>query len=291
LVTRSAGSTVVRRRLGTALRELREQANVRIEAAARALECSTAKISRLENGQGPAKALEVRALLDLYGELDPARRARFEGWAARSKSTGWWEPDADVIDDDVDRYVAFETEAKRVRSYCTPVVPVILQSGDYAVAHARATNPELSGPDIDRLVHLRQERQAALLDRELDFNLDVILDECALRRAVGSPAILQQQMAWLADLIGEFNRDGRVDLSVRVLPFSAGLHRSAVSAFSIFTPREAAFDPLVANVEDTMGSSWYESSEDVARLVDLFEGLSSLSLTSRESRDLLLEAA
>lgn len=290
-MTRSAGSTVVRRRLGTALRELREQANVRIEAAARALECSTAKISRLEHGLGPAKALEVRALLDLYGELDPTRRARFEAWAAESKSTGWWEPEADVIDDDLDRYVAFETEAVRVRSYCTPVLPVILQSGDYALAHASSTHPELSEADVARLVGLRLQRQEALLDRGLDFTLEIVLDECGLRRVVGSPAILRRQMAWLADLVDEFDRDGRSDLSLRVLPFSAGLHRTVVSAFSIFTPREAEFDPLVANVEDTMGSSWYESSQDVARLIELFEGLSSLSLTSRESRDLLRGAA
>jgi hypothetical protein len=273
------------------LRELREQANVRIEAAARALECSTAKISRLEHGLGPAKALEVRALLDLYGELDPARRARFEAWAAESKSTGWWESDADVIDDELDRYVAFETEATRVRSYCTPVLPVILQSGDYALAHARATNPGLSDADVVRMVGLRQQRQNALLDRGVDFTLELILDECALRRAVGSVSVLRKQMAWLADLMDEFDRDGRNDLSLRVLPFSAGLHGRAVSAFSIFTPREATFDPLVAHVEATMGSSWYESPQDVARLVELFDGLSSLSLTSRESRDLLRGAA
>ncbi len=77
-MARSSGSTVVRRRLGTALRKLREDANIRIEAAARELECSTAKVSRLENGLGPAKKLEVRALLDLYGvtDADPAGRVR-----------------------------------------------------------------------------------------------------------------------------------------------------------------------------------------------------------------------
>jgi hypothetical protein len=81
---RSSGSAVVRRRLGRALRRLREDANIRIERPARVLECSTAKISRLENGLGPAKAVEVRALLDLYGIDDPEQRARLR----RSRRAG-----------------------------------------------------------------------------------------------------------------------------------------------------------------------------------------------------------
>jgi transcriptional regulator with XRE-family HTH domain len=289
-VVRSAGSTVVRRRLGTALRALREQSNVRIEAAARVLECSTAKISRLENGQGPTKALEVRALLDLYGESDPIRRARFEEWASRSKSTGWWESDSDLTSDDADRYVAFETEARHVRTYCTPVLPLILQSGQYALAHARALHPGLTDADIARLVELGMSRQAAILSKEVEFSIEVVLDEASIRRVVGSRAVLAKQLTWLADLLDRFERDGRNDLVVRILPFSADWPARALSPFAIFTPRETELDPVVAHVEDTVGSSWYEDADDVSPLVELFDRLSSLSLSPHESRNLLRES-
>src|SRR3954451_9819733 len=94
MTKRKPGYELARRRLGDALRRHRERANVRIEAAARELECSSAKISRLEGGLGPGKLWEVRVLLDLYRIKDRAERARMEQWARESKEPGWWEDEA-----------------------------------------------------------------------------------------------------------------------------------------------------------------------------------------------------
>jgi transcriptional regulator with XRE-family HTH domain len=278
-VARSAGSAVVRRRLGSALRTLREQSNIRIEAASRAIECSTATISRLENGRGPAKALEVRALLDLYGEQDPKRRAQFEKWASETRSTGWWASDSDLTSEDTERYVAFETEARHVRAYCTPVLPLILQTRRYALAHTRTVHPGLSDADLVRLVDLRLTRQAAILDETVEFGMEAILDEASIRRAVGGAEILAEQLAWLADLIERFEREGRHDLTVRILSFSSGSPARAVSPFAIFTPREPEFDPVTAHVEDAVGSSWYEADDDLAQLEALFSLLRARALS------------
>ncbi len=81
--------------------------------------------------------IALLVLLDLYGVDDAETRTRFERWADRTKSTGWWEPDADVVDDDIARLLAVETEAILLRSYCTPVLPVFLQSPAYNLAHVR----------------------------------------------------------------------------------------------------------------------------------------------------------
>lgn len=287
---RSSGSTVVRRRLGHALRALREESNIRIERAARELECSAAKISRLENGLGPAKVVEVRALLDLYGLDDPPRRAQFEEWAVQTKSTGWWEADSDLTSDDADRFVAIETESVEIRTYCAPVLPAILQTPAYALAHSRVWAPDLSPRDTERFANMRLARQAALLDVHTELKLDAVIDEGAIRRVVGSPAILAEQLSWLADLLDRFEAEGRDDVSLQILPFAAGVPGRALSAFTLFIPGEQQFDPLVAFVEDTRGGSWYESEEDVAPLVALFDELKSLSLGRRASRDLLRSA-
>lgn len=287
MARRSSGSTVVRRRLGHALRALREEANIRIERAARELECSIAKISRLENGLGPAKTVEVRALLDLYGLDDSARRSQFAEWAAASKSVGWWESDSDLTTDDGDRYISIETESVRLRTFCTPVLPAILQTPAYALAHVRTRMPELAPDDARRFVQLRLDRQSALLDGKNDLRLDAVIDEGAIRRHVGSPAILTEQLAWLADLLDRLDAEGRKDVSVRILPFSAGTPGRAMSAFTLFTPREADFDPVVAFVEDTCGGVWYETEHDVSPLGVLFDYLTSLALNPRASRDLL----
>jgi Domain of unknown function (DUF5753)/Helix-turn-helix domain len=284
---RSSGSTVVRRRLGRALRQLREDANIRIERAARELECSTAKVSRLENGLGPARTVEVRALLDLYGLRDPGRRAQFVKWAAGTKSSGWWESDSDLTSENLDRVLAVETESVGIRTYCTPVFPAILQSPEYALAHVRAWSPELSQTDAERLVGMRQARQAALLDRETELRYDAVIDEGAVRRQVGSPQILADQLNWLADLLDRRAAEGRDDVSVRILPFTAGVPGRAMGSFVLFTPRDVDLDPVYALVEGTGGDNWFEAEDDVAPLQALFDQLKSLSLTPHASREFL----
>lgn len=287
MAARSSGSTVVRRRLGRALRLLREDANIRIERAARELECSVAKVSRLENGLGPAKTVEVRALLDLYGLKDPGRRAQFEKWAAGTKSSGWWEADSDLTSENLDRVLAVETESVEIRTYCTPVFPAILQSSEYALAHVQAWDPGLSRGDAERLVGMRQARQAALLDRGTELRYDAVIDEGVLRRQVGSPRILADQLGWLADLLDRRAAEGRDDVTVRVLPFAAGVPGRAMSSFVLFTPRDVDFDPVVALVEGTGGDNWFEAADDVAPLQALFDQLKSLSLSPRASLEFL----
>ena len=50
------GSTVPRRQLGRALRDLRTEAGVTLDAAAEAMECSRQKVWRIETGLGPVRA-------------------------------------------------------------------------------------------------------------------------------------------------------------------------------------------------------------------------------------------
>ncbi|MGQ0480016.1 MAG: helix-turn-helix domain-containing protein [Pseudonocardia sp.] len=288
---RSPGAEVVRRRLGTALRALRERANIRLDAAARMLECSPAKVSRVETGNGPIRAIEVRALLDLYEEHDPDRRARLERWASESKSSGWWADDADLTGAlGIDRVQAFETAASRVHVWGTPVFPIILQTRDYAKLHARTVNPQLSDDDLERLIDLRLRRQQALLDPGTDFAVAAVLDESAIRRTLGSPEVLAAQHAWLADLVELFARQGRADLSVLILPQSAPVSALAISPFSIFIPREAELDPVTAFVEYPLGSAWFVDDE-TAPLVQLFSTISCQALTSQESLTLLRDAS
>ncbi len=50
-----SGPAMPRRRLGAELRRLREDAGLKIEDVAAALECSVSKVSRLETGKGIPK--------------------------------------------------------------------------------------------------------------------------------------------------------------------------------------------------------------------------------------------
>ncbi|MGW1674544.1 helix-turn-helix domain-containing protein, partial [Streptomyces sp. NPDC002324] len=86
-----SGPTVRRRRLGSELRRLRERARLDQAAAARHLECSTSKISRLETGQGLAKVMEIRSLLDLYDVTEETEREAILTLHKTASQVGWWE--------------------------------------------------------------------------------------------------------------------------------------------------------------------------------------------------------
>ena len=82
---------VTRRRLGSELRRLRTISKKTIEQAAEELECSPAKISRLETGRGVPKQRDVRDLLRLYGV--GANEVVYEEMldlASEGQSQGWW---------------------------------------------------------------------------------------------------------------------------------------------------------------------------------------------------------
>ncbi|MGQ0576960.1 MAG: helix-turn-helix domain-containing protein [Pseudonocardia sp.] len=286
---RSSGSTVVRRRLGSALREHRERANVRIEHAARELECSAAKVSRLENGLGPAKTWEVRVLLSLYGVEDAATRAQFDAWAAATKSTGWWESDADLVSDDAARLLAVETESVLMRGFSTPVLPAILRTADYHRAHTHASFPALDSADTERLTDLRHARQAALLDPANPLRLVAVADEAAVRRQVGGPQVHSRQLGWLADLLDDLHERDRDDVTFHVLPLTGGTVGRAVSAFVLFTPRDPELDPVTAFVDDACGGGWRQTAADVAALDATFTLLLERTLSAEDSRALLRE--
>lgn len=290
MAERSPGAGVVRRRLGSSLRRLRERADIRLEAAASELECSPAKISRLENGQGPAKLWDVRILLDLYGVEDSAVRRRHENWARGTKSDSWWESDADLTSDDLDRYFASETEAASVQIWCTPVLPVILQTRDYAAAHMRILFPTFSDADIARLQALQRVRQDALLRRGDPLKLEAVVDEAAVLRRVGTAETHAEQLRWIARTLEEFRADGRDDLEFRIVPLSAGPGR-ALCSFTIFRSRHLDTDPATAFLEDLPdGGTWLESG-NVQQMVEIFDELRSLSVDTAGSIQVLRDIA
>src|SRR5207249_12313609 len=64
------------RRVGSELRRLREAAGVTTAQAAELLSCSPAKISRIENGIVSVRVVDLRLLLDRYGDEDREHRDR-----------------------------------------------------------------------------------------------------------------------------------------------------------------------------------------------------------------------
>ena len=130
-LTRSPAAS--RRLLGGELRSIREAVGKRIEDAAVRLECSTAKISRLETGKGKPKVRDVRDLLDFYGSRDEVRNANLLTLASEAQAQDWLSEFRDVIHGDMFadhllQYVTLERDSSALKQYEVDLIPGLLQT-------------------------------------------------------------------------------------------------------------------------------------------------------------------
>ena len=218
--------TVRRRRLGTELRRLRELAGLTCEQAGEHLRCSASKISRIETARVPARVVDVQALGKLY-RATADQLAVLVMLARESKTQGWWQRFDGVLPDWFATYVGLEAEAVGIRTYEIELVPGLLQTEGYA--RALFESAELNPPvDVEAAVAIRRSRQEILLG-ENPPQLWAVLSEAALRRTVGGPAIMRDQLLHLID-IGELR-----NVTIQVIRADAGAHPGMGTPFVILS--------------------------------------------------------
>ena len=265
------GPTVQRRRLGIELRRLREAAGKTIDEVAHVLECSDSKVSRIENGQVSATPRDVRDMLDLY-EVDRERRDGLVQFARAARKKGWWEAYGDTL---VVPLIGLETAADQIQAYEAMVVHGLLQTRDYAAEIIQALRPDLSSKQSKRWVELRMNRQD-LLHQESPPRLEVVLEECVLRRPVGGPSVMRAQLQHLIEATT------LPTLTLHILPLRVGQHAAVSGAFTIYRFTEPA-DPDVVYLEHTTSDLYLESPEQVRRYGTAFEQVRSRALSPEAS--------
>ena len=272
---RGSSPTLRKRRLVSELRRLREAADLTIEDVAERLECSASKISRIETGRVGVTPRDVRDMLSAYG-ADPATAEGLVQLARDARRRAWWDEFGDIAPG---RYVGFEADAERVRTYQGLMVPGLLQSEAYTRALIRAVLPDAAPAEVDRRVELRKARQALLLEDD-PLRLHAVVDEAALRRLVGGPEVMAEQLARL-------NEIGKLpNITLQVAPFEAGGHAAMDGPFVILSFPEQS-DPAVVYIESPRGDAYWEQPSDVARYSDMFARLSAESLDPTASSALI----
>ncbi|MFI6691490.1 helix-turn-helix domain-containing protein [Streptomyces sp. NPDC050433] len=113
-------------------------------------------------------------------------------------------------------YALLEQGAMGLRLYATLVVHGLFQTKAYARALIGGGYPPLSDERVDELVEARMTR-SALLDREPVALIEVILEESVLRRTIGSPEVMRDQLLHLAECAKRRN------VTLQILPLDCGL--------------------------------------------------------------------
>ncbi|HZR53283.1 MAG TPA: helix-turn-helix transcriptional regulator [Streptosporangiaceae bacterium] len=263
-----------RRRLAAELQRLRTASRRTLEEVADYLECSPAKISRIENGQVTVRIQDARDLLDLYS-VEGDRREVLLQMVRQSRSKGWWSPYADLLDEGAQTLLSLEDEASAILIYETNLVTALLQTRSYAWEMLSAWH-DVRLDLVQRKVELKMARQQILTRTDGPPRLDVVLDESSLRRTVGTPDVMSEQYLRLVAAADQAN------VTLRVLPFEAGSHQAMGFPFQIF--EFAGDDPHIVFVELLSGSECFESAEEVGRYRAAFNQVSDRALDPARSR-------
>lgn len=276
------GNPSVRRRLlGAELRRLRLSRGLTSTQVAEYLLVSQPKISHLENGRRAIKPRDVRDLCGLYGVTDQRVVDSLMRMAVESNREGWWVACGEVP---YALYIGLETEASSIRSYEPLMIPGLLQTPAYAQAVIEETIP-LATPEqiaVRREVRLRRQSRAHHPARPI--RLWVVLDESVLRRVVGSPEIMGEQLEFL-------NRLGaQPHITVQVLPHSAGAHPGVSGQFSILQFADAAGAGTVY-LERFTSDLYLEKRSDVQQYGVTYDRLQAQALDPERTRHLITRAA
>jgi transcriptional regulator with XRE-family HTH domain len=270
--------TVRSRRLGTALKRYRQAAKLDQLQAADLLGVDQARLSRIESGLVTARIIEIRVLLSAYGVDDPEVRNKLEDLAKRSKHRGWWLEHAAHLRPDYLDHIALEDDATYIREWQPVLVPGLLQIPSYTEENI-AADPNYVAPElVADLVKVRQARQAKI--EEGGATYAAILWEGVITHPLVNIEVHRAQLSAILEA------GKRKNVTVQVLPFSAGALAALTSAFSTFS-----FDaePTVEAVtlENLRGTSVLEGLEDLTAYANAFDELRSAALAPEASARLI----
>ncbi len=276
----SERTTTRRRQLGAMMRKLRARKGMTLEEAGALVGVSKATVSRYETQAGPVKWLVVDALCREYGATESERKA-VVSLAKDAKQQGWWNSFADSIPESMNLLLTLEDEAVHENHFACVYVPGLLQTRGYSTALQKANEVPLETAEIERLVDIRMKRQE-ILARPKPPRLWAILDESVIRRVVGSPQVMREQL----DRLLEANESPHITL--QVLPFSQGAHGAALGSFVIIGGTEPTLD--VVYVDFHTGSLFLEKDEELNRYRLAFEYLRAQALDMEASSTMIHRA-
>ncbi|MEV0845102.1 helix-turn-helix transcriptional regulator [Streptomyces sp. NPDC049954] len=285
----ATGSTVPRRQLGRHLRELRNASRLTVRAAAKELEWSEPKIWRIETGQTSLRSLDVEAMCKVYGAA-PELTQGLMGLAKETKGRGWWHAYGDVIPEGFDLYIGLEESAERLSWYSSELVPGLFQTPDYARVLIKRSDPGRDEAEVERRVHVRVMRQALLTRVTAAPRVDVAINEAVLRRPVGGATVMAAQLERLVQL------NARDNVSIRVVPYSAGLHAGILSGPFVrmrfpTTADGRETEPPTVYVEGFTGALYLDKINEIGRYDGAFASIWDSALDEAGSTSLLQQAA
>lgn len=215
---------------------------------------------------------------------DAAAREPILTLASRARERDWGATFGADLPGPLRTLMSLEAGVTAIRQFETVLIPGLLQTTDYMRAVIEATSPPtMSAVELERGVAQRMTRQY-ILRRPDPPAYHAVLDEGILKRTVGRPSVMRDQLRKLVDVAVE------PDMTVQILPFDASGGGGVEGPFTLLALPDPAPDVLSGEGVVT-GMVFVEDRERVRTCTLRFGMLTQLALPRAESLEMISEAA
>jgi transcriptional regulator with XRE-family HTH domain len=279
---RRKGVSVRQRRVSAELRTWRIKRGLSCKDVARALGWSESKVSRMETGERGLYEDDVSAILGFL-RVPAEIRQELMNLVRAGNERNWHEISGD--DAPISRLlrdlIRFESEATAIYNFEPLLLPGLVQTAEYTRTLMRKSALTRTGPEIESMVAVRMNRQR-VLDRADPPHLSLVIDEMALRRTMGDPAVMVGQLQHL------LAASARRHISIQVLPFDA---EAAIAMQGPLIMLDCPDQPTLCFEESRSTSTFLEDEELVGRARLAWKRLSAAAHSQEDSRQLIVEFA
>lgn len=253
--------------LGYEARRLREDAKLSLADVARIAACDKTYLSRVERAEKFPSEIFIAAVDTALGAGGLLNRL----WEAAYHS---------VFPDYVRRFMELEPKATKMQKYMVQTVPGLWQTEEYARELVRAT-PRLTDERVEEMVMARLARQRILNGPKAPL-FWVVLDEAVLRRVIGGPRVMAEQLSHVVRMARQPNA------FVQVLPFSAGAHPATGGSLTMLS---FANDSDMAYTEGVESGHLTEGRDAVAEFMLRYDLVRSKALAPEASIEMIQQTA
>ncbi|MFA1538052.1 helix-turn-helix domain-containing protein [Actinomadura monticuli] len=280
----SSSAQAARRRLADQLRELRTAAGISgVEFARRAGWRDSTNISKIERAVRPASAEHVRLWCGICGASEQRTRELLAEQASvermwltyRQLNRGGLKAAQETVRDRYER-------VKLMRTYCTHVIPGLLQTRAYTAAALESVRVEqhVEVDDVAAAVEERMDRQRVL--RRPDARFVFLLEEQVLHHRVVPVQVHAEQLLELLAVAG------LPSVSLGIVPLAADRSRAGHRVWPEHT--FVITDSELVTVELVSGFLSVSQPTEIADYVAAWERLFGLAVHGEKARQIITSA-
>jgi len=284
-MTEPDSPSVRERRLARELREARVGAQLPGNQVATLMGWSASKVSRIETGRIGISPDDLDRLVGLY-QIPDEQAKYLRRLAPAARARGWWDAYADSLSAGYSGLLRLEAGSQSLSSYCAVVPHPLLMTPEYVREVVLSTWQTPSAQELSRRIRVCVRRQTVLDQDEPCLALSAVIDEAVLRRSATAPGAPDGARILRGQLDRLISDAARPNVTIRVLPFAAGVPPVSAGSFSVLESR-ATGAPDVVYLENKTRIFFIDGEAEVDRYARDFELLTEMALSPAESIDFI----